>query len=152
MSTQAGELAALYRNTVLEHSRSPHNFGRMEDPDRQAEGHNPLCGDKLTVYLRMPGDRIEAIRFEGVGCAICTASASLMTDVVDGHSRAEAEDTTRHVLEILSDPDSDATALPGELPALAGVRSYPSRIKCATLAWKTLTKALLDEHDIATTE
>ncbi|MDJ0929325.1 MAG: SUF system NifU family Fe-S cluster assembly protein [Gammaproteobacteria bacterium] len=152
MNAQPTELQDLYRNTVLEHSRTPRNFGRIDDADRQAEGHNPLCGDKLTVYLKIPGDHIDTVHFEGVGCAICMASASLMTEVVAGQSIDAARNTSESVLGTFADPDRDAENLPGQVPALAGVRSYPSRIKCATLPWKTLIQALSGESLIATTE
>ena len=152
MNAQPTELQDLYRNTVLDHSRTPRNFGRLDDADRQAEGHNPLCGDKLTVYLKIPDDRIASIGFEGVGCAICIASASLMTEVIDGQSIDEAEQTTQSVLNAFGSPNHDVEDLPGEVPALAGVRSYPSRIKCATLPWKTLGQALMDAPQTATTE
>lgn len=152
MNAQPTELQDLYRNTVLDHSRTPRNFGRLEAADRRAEGHNPLCGDKLTVYLKIPDERIDAVRFEGVGCAICIASASLMTEVIDGQTIGEAEETLRAVLDAFGDPDQDVDQLPGQVPALAGVRSYPSRVKCATLPWKTLSQALSNDQVTATTE
>lgn len=153
MTEARSELATLYRETVLDHSRSPRNFGRLQGANRQAQGHNPLCGDKLTVYLRDRDERIDAVRFEGVGCAICTASASLMTEVVTGQRKDEARATAQTVMETLADANSDAGRLPGDMPALAGVRRYPSRVKCATLPWRTLALALEEgAAETATTE
>jgi len=146
------ELARLYRDTVLDHSRRPRNFGRLDEADREAQGHNPLCGDKVGVYLRTDGQHIARLSFEGVGCAICMASASLMTETLQGRSLDEAEQTTAQVLASFADPDSEPEALPGDLRALAGVRRYPSRVKCATLPWKTVQQALHRDQGVATTE
>ncbi len=152
MSAAGSELASLYRNTVLDHSRRPRNFGRLDAADREAQGHNPLCGDKVTVYLQTDDRQLRRLQFEGVGCAICMASASLMSEAVQDQSLDEVERLTDEVLLSFADPAGDPDALPGELRALAGVRRYPSRVKCATLPWKTLLQALHQDRGIATTE
>jgi len=152
------QLQDLYRSTVLDHSRHPHNFGRLEPADRTVEGHNPLCGDKITVYLRLNGNGITEIAFEGTGCAIAMTSASVMTDVIAGKSlHAASEEADRimsYFLESTAD-QPDEEEIPsniGDMAALGGVRAYPSRIKCATLAWKTLKAALRGDSSPVTTE
>ena len=138
------DLTDLYRDVILDHNRSPRNFGRLDPFDAQAQGNNPLCGDRLTVSLRLSGDRIEEVRFEGKGCAISTASASLMTEAVKGKTRAAAEDLSKSVHSLLTQeqPPAAATVALGKLAALGGVRQYPARVKCATLCWHTLRAAL----------
>ena len=136
------DLKELYRDVILDHNRAPRNFGRLAPADAQAEGHNPLCGDRLSLFVRMNGDRIEDVRFEGKGCAISTASASLMTEAVKGKSRAAAEELYHHVHELLTKPNAVAAADVGKLAALSGVREFPARVKCATLCWHTLQAAL----------
>ncbi len=136
------DLKELYRDVILDHNRAPRNFGRLTPADAQAEGHNPLCGDRLSLFLRMNGDRIEDVRFEGKGCAISTASASLMTEAVKGKSRAAADELYHHVHELLTTPNAVAAADVGKLAALSGVREFPARVKCATLCWHTLQAAL----------
>jgi nitrogen fixation NifU-like protein len=142
------ELKELYRDVILDHNRSPRNFGRLEPADAQAAGHNPLCGDKLDLTLRMQGDRVQDLRFEGQGCAISTASASLMTEAVKGRSRAEIAQLYEEVHALLTAPgatpttgDAPAPEL-GKLMALAGVAEFPARVKCASLCWHTLNAAL----------
>jgi nitrogen fixation protein NifU and related proteins len=132
----------LYRDVILDHNRSPRNFGRLEPADAQAAGHNPLCGDKLTLTLRMQGDRVEDLRFEGQGCAISTASASLMTEAVKGRSRQEIERLFDQVHALLTAPSGAPSAELGKLLALAGVAEFPARVKCASLCWHTLNAAL----------
>ena len=150
MATTEG-LGRLYRDTVLDHSSHPRNFGRLESPDREATGHNPLCGDKISLYLRItPGGRIDAAAFEASGCAISMASASMLTDLVRGLSQAEAQDMIRSVESTFY--DRPGSTPPGELAALAGVRDYPSRIRCATLPWRTLDAALRQYSDPVSTE
>lgn len=146
-------LQDLYRRTVLDHSRHPRHFERMSAPDRQAEGHNPLCGDKITVYLRLADDSVEAVSFEAAGCAISLASASIMSEQVPGLSLAAAGERAAAVAEALA-PGADDAALGelGELQALAGVRAYPSRIRCALLPWRTLAAALQQDAATVTTE
>ena len=138
------DLSDLYQEVILDHNRRPRNFGVLPDADRTAVGHNPLCGDKLRVYLRIDGDRITGISFEGSGCAISKASASLMTDAVSGRSVAEAEalfERFHAMVKTPIDQPVDADAL-GKLAVLAGVREFPMRVKCASLAWHTLHAAI----------
>ena len=135
------ELTDLYRDVILDHNRQPRNFGTLEQANALAEGFNPLCGDRLTVRLNLADDRIENIRFEGQGCAISTASASLMTEAVKGKTRGEALELFDRVHRLLTDDAADAEDL-GKLAALSGVREYPARVKCASLCWHTLASAL----------
>ena len=149
----AMDLQELYQEVIVDHNRRPRNFGRLEGANRQAEGYNPLCGDRLTVYMKVAGDgTIEDIAFEGEGCAISVASASLMTDHLKGRPVEEAEDLFGGFRELVtgdgSEPDTDRL---GKLAALGGVRAYPSRVKCATLCWHTLQAAVHGETE-ATTE
>jgi nitrogen fixation NifU-like protein len=136
------ELKELYRDVILDHNRSPRNFGRLEPADAQAAGHNPLCGDKLTLTLRMQGDRVLDLRFEGQGCAISTASASLMTEAVKGRSREEIARLFGEVHTLLTAPSGEFAPELGKLLALAGVAEFPARVKCASLCWHTLNAAL----------
>jgi nitrogen fixation NifU-like protein len=135
------ELDDLYRDVILDHNRKPRNFGPLEAADASIEGFNPMCGDRLTVRLKMTGDEIADIRFEGEGCAISTASASLMTEAVKGKSRAEALGLFDRVHHLLTDDEASSDEL-GKLAALSGVREYPARVKCASLCWHTLASAL----------
>lgn len=149
------ELMDLYQEVILDHNKQPRNFGPLTDPDRYAEGNNPLCGDELQVYLKMDGDRIEAIRFEGAGCAISTASASLMTEAIQGKTVAEVEELFRGFHELLTgDPSVTAKAGSelGKLEVFSGVREFPVRVKCATLAWHTLQAALKGKTSTVSTE
>jgi len=139
------ELKDLYRDVILDHNRHPRNFGRLEPADARAEGHNPLCGDRLTVSLRLRDDRIEDIRFEGKGCAISTASASLMSEAVKGKDRRAIGRLFEAVHTLLTRQDAIAGPELGKLAALSGVREFPARVKCASLCWHTLNAAL--EHD-----
>lgn len=135
------ELNDLYRDVILDHNRRPRNFGTLEPADASVEGFNPMCGDRLTVRLKMTGDSISDIRFEGEGCAISTASASLMTEAVKGKSRAEALALFDRVHDLLTDDAAGSDEL-GKLAALSGVREFPARVKCASLCWHTLASAL----------
>ena len=135
------ELNELYRDVILDHNRRPRNFGPLEAADASAEGFNPMCGDRLTLRLKLAGDRIEDIRFEGQGCAISTASASLMTEAVKGKTRAEALRLFGRVHGLLTDDAALGEDL-GKLAALSGVREFPARVKCASLCWHTLASAL----------
>ncbi len=135
------ELNELYRDVILDHNRRPRNFGPLEAADASAEGFNPMCGDRLTLRLKLAGDRIEDIRFEGHGCAISTASASLMTEAVKGKTRAEALRLFGRVHGLLTDDAALGEDL-GKLAALSGVREFPARVKCASLCWHTLSSAL----------
>lgn len=137
------DLKDLYRDIIIDHNRKPRNFGKIEPADAQADGHNPLCGDKLTVYLKMTDDRITDVKFDGSGCAISIASASLLTDAVRGKSIAEAEELFHEVHDVLTHHDAPINLVSlGKLAALTGVREFPARVKCATLCWHTLDAAL----------
>ena len=150
--TDGSDIRDLYRQTVLEHSREPRHFGRLEDATATAEGHNPLCGDKITVYLKIGDERIDDVGFEGVGCAIAMASASIMTEQVGHGTTGEARAAIDQVMQQFDRDQTQPTAAHGDMAALGGVRDYPSRIKCATLAWKTLGAALAGGRDPVTTE
>jgi len=139
MAAEAASLASLYRQTVLEHGRQPHNLRAMDEPDHVASTENPLCGDRITLYLRERAGILSDASFEGRGCAISLASASMLTDMVRGLSPAAARELAASVIEALG---SGRGGLPGELAALGEVHAYPARIRCATLAWKTLDAAL----------
>jgi nitrogen fixation protein NifU and related proteins len=148
------DLRELYQEVILDHNKRPRNFRTIEAPSRIAKGHNPLCGDRLTLYVTMDADRIADIAFEGSGCAISKASASLMTDAIKGHSVAEAAalfDRFHRMVTSPFDQPVDETGL-GKLAAFAGVREFPIRVKCASLAWHTLKAALADSHDTVKTE
>lgn len=147
------ELAALYRDLIIDHNKSPRNFRVLTPPRREAEGYNPLCGDHLTVYLHMDGERIREVAFQGTGCAISVASASLMSEALTGITAREAETLFRRMHALLtSGADGDVVAELGKLGALAGVRAYPSRVKCATLAWHTVQTALAGDGTSVSTE
>jgi len=135
------ELSELYRDVILDHNRKPRNFGALESADASVEGFNPLCGDRLTLRLKLSGDEIADIRFEGQGCAISTASASLMTEAVKGKTRDQALKLFERIHSLLTDDSAPADEL-GKLAALSGVREYPARVKCASLCWHTLATAL----------
>ncbi|MGH8139299.1 MAG: Fe-S cluster assembly sulfur transfer protein SufU [Steroidobacteraceae bacterium] len=136
------DLKDLYRDVILDHNRQPRNFGRLEPADAHADGHNPLCGDRLTVFLRMRGERIDDVRFEGKGCAISTASASLMTEAVKGKDKAVVGELYGKIHALLTQQDAVPDPGLGKLAALGGVREYPARVKCASLCWHTLNAAL----------
>ena len=140
------ELNELYRDVILDHNRRPRNFGGLDPADASAEGFNPMCGDHLTLRLKLRDDMISDIRFEGEGCAISTASASLMTEAVKGKSRGEALQLFDRVHQLLTD-DAASPAELGKLAALSGVREYPARVKCASLCWHTLASALKSAGD-----
>ena len=135
-----GDLEALYEDVILEHSRSPRNFGKLENPHRHAEGYNASCGDGVEVFLHFDGEVIRAIKFSGEGCAISRASASLMTESVAGLRKPDAMARAEEVVAALS--GSGSTANIGRCAALLGVRKFPMRIKCATLPWHALQSAL----------
>ena len=133
----------LYQEILLDHYRSPRNFGPLPGHDHEAEGHNPLCGDRVRVEVRLDGDRLAAVRFEGSGCAISTASASMMTEMVSGKTREETDRLFERFRALVTgEGDSGPIEELGELAALGGVREFPMRVKCATLAWHTLRAAL----------
>ena len=142
------DLKELYRDVILDHNRHPRNFGRIEPADSRAEGHNPLCGDRLSVFVRMDGERVADIRFEGTGCAISTASASLMTEAVKGKDRTAIRELFDKMHALLTRPDAAPDGALGKLAALSGVQEFPARVKCASLCWHTLNAALA--HGVAT--
>lgn len=147
------DLKDLYRDIIVDHNRKPRNFGKLEPADARADGHNPLCGDRLTLYVKLDGERISAAKFEGSGCAISVASASLLTEAVRGKSKAEVHALFEDVHALLTKPDArvDSARL-GKLAALAGVREFPARVKCASLCWHTLNAALDRASAPVTTE
>lgn len=145
------DLRDLYQEVIFDHNRRPRNFGKLADANRKAEGHNPLCGDNVTVYLKVEDGIVADLSFEGQGCAISTASASLMTEAVKGKRIEEAEQLFNAFHASLVDADVQPEDL-GKLEALAGVKEFPMRVKCATLAWHTLHNALAGNAEAATTE
>lgn len=148
------DLTELYQQVILDHNRKPRNFRTMEDADRVGSGDNPLCGDKIRVFVRLAGDILEDVSFTGSGCAISQASASLMTTAVRGKTIAEARDLfERFHSMVMTEIGSsiDETGL-GKLRAFGGVREFPSRVKCASLSWHTLRSALESHSDPVTTE
>jgi len=148
------ELRELYQEVILDHSKRPRNFHGMPAANRRAVGHNPLCGDRATVYLLVEGDVVRDVRFEGAGCSISTASASMMTDALKGKTVAEARALFERFHELVTADPSKAQAASAELGKLAvfaGVHEFPMRVKCASLAWHTM-KAALEGGDKASTE
>ena len=141
----------LYQETIIDHSKRPRNRGALEEATHTAEGYNPLCGDRLTLQLRMENGRVADARFQGVGCAISTASASLMTDAVKGKTPEEAEKMFGIFHSLLTEDKLPAAEL-GKLAVFSGVREYPMRVKCATLAWHTLRAALKGQQQPISTE
>lgn len=146
------DLRNVYRETVLAHSRHPHNYSQLPTANRKALGFNPLCGDKLTVYINVQNDQVLQASFEGSGCAISIASASMMTDALEGCSVAEADAMINQVQHMLTSDDSATDDRLADIRALEGVRSYPSRVKCATLAWTAMAAALHGGADEVSTE
>lgn len=160
------DLRDLYQEVILDHHRNPRNFGVMPQPDRTTNGHNPLCGDKVTVYLKLADGAVGDVRFEGVGCAICMASASIMTEQVRGKSRDEIGRLFKsfHTLLTESGDELQGRHLPsvghvdgaanglGKLKVFSGVRQYPIRVKCATLPWHTLWAAIEGKGQTVSTE
>lgn len=161
------DLRDLYQEVILEHSKAPRNFRELPAPNAQAEGYNPLCGDHFTVYLQLDGDSIRDIGFQGSGCAISKASASMMTQSVKGKTKAEAEELFRRFHALVTNEPASSREIParngdghsergaekiGKLAVFAGVRDYPVRVKCATLAWHTLHAALEGSQQPVSTE
>ena len=148
------ELSDLYQEVILDHNKSPRNFRKLEGANRTAEGYNPLCGDKVTIYIHVEDRVIKEISFEGSGCAISKASASMMTESLKGKSTAEAETIFERVHQMLTGepgPQADTRDL-GKLAVLSGVWQFPARVKCASLSWHTLRTALKGEGRVASTE
>jgi nitrogen fixation NifU-like protein len=147
------ELSELYQQVILDHNKKPRNFRKLEHANHSAEGYNPLCGDHLTIYLDLEGEAVKEIAFEGSGCAISKAAASMMTQAVKGKSREEAEALFGEFHSMVTgelDEEKEANQL-GNLKIFAGVRDFPVRVKCATLPWHTL-QAALNKQDRASTE
>lgn len=146
-------LQDIYQEVILEHAKSPRNFRALEGAEHQAEGFNPLCGDHCSVYIAMNGDVIQDISFQGSGCAISRASASMMTQALKGKTAAEAEEVFRNFHRMVRGENGrESPATLGKLDAFAGVSGFPARVKCATLAWHTLQAALHGEREPVTTE
>jgi nitrogen fixation protein NifU and related proteins len=147
------DLQDLYQELILDHGRRPRNFRPLDGATRSAEGYNPLCGDKVKIYVKMDGDIVKDISFEGAGCAISTASASIMTETLKGKTRAEAEELfqTFHNLVTGRQAQLDAPEL-GKLAVFSGVSEFPIRVKCATLSWHTLRAALNGAAEVISTE
>jgi len=146
------ELRDLYQEVILDHSKRPRNFRAMPEADRQAEGYNPLCGDRETVFVDMDGDVVKDVSFQGAGCAISTASASMMTESVKGRTRAEAEKLFARFHELIVGKGDGESPELGKLAVFSGVREYPVRVKCATLPWHTLKAALAENGATVSTE
>jgi nitrogen fixation NifU-like protein len=147
------DLQDLYRDVIVDHNRNPRNFGKLEPADAHADGHNPLCGDRLTLYVNLDGERIREAKFEGAGCAISVASASLLTEAVKGKTTAEVHRLFEDVHTLLTQHDANVEpAKLGKLAALSGVREFPARVKCASLCWHTLNAALSRAAEPVTTE
>ncbi len=147
------DLQDLYQEVIVDHNRSPRNFGKLEDATVMLEGFNPLCGDRLTLYLKSANDIIEDVHFDGSGCAISVASASLMTEAMKGKTIEQAQEIFKNFHDMVTSEgeEVDMEKL-GKLAALAGVKEYPSRIKCATLCWHTLNSALSGKDEPVSTE
>ena len=146
------ELSELYQQVILDHNKKPRNFRKIESPTHTAEGHNPLCGDQLTIYLDLVNDEVKDVSFEGSGCAISKASASMMTQAVKGKSKEEAENLFKEFHSMVTgelNEETEENSL-GNLKIFAGVREFPVRVKCATLAWHTLHAALNKQDQIST--
>ncbi len=145
-------LRDLYQEVILEHSKVPRNFREMAEADHKAEGFNPLCGDRFTVYLHMDGDAIQDISFQGSGCAISKASASMMTQMLKGKTRAQAEKLFQTFHTLVTGRGRSSEGELGKMAVFAGVSEFPARVKCATLAWHTLQAALEGQRDAVSTE
>ena len=151
-------LKELYQEIILEHGKNPRNFGKTHEFNKDAKGHNPLCGDNVHVYLKLNGQKIvEDISFEGSGCAISMASASIMTDLIKGKNEHEAKEIVEDFLGMIKEnPELKSEYLKEDektkLMCLSGVKQYPMRVKCATLSWHTLTSAMDNSKEITNTE
>jgi len=146
------ELSELYQQVILDHNKKPRNFHKLENANRRADGYNPLCGDQLNVYLHVEGDQVQDVSFEGSGCAISKASASMMTQAVKGKTKAEAEtlfDEFHRMATGELDEENEPNHL-GKLKIFAGVKDFPARVKCATLSWHTMHAALNDQTQVST--
>ena len=146
------DIKDLYQEIIVDHNRNPRNFGIIDNADKIIEGFNPLCGDKLKLYLKTEGQNIADISFDGSGCAISVASASLMTDAMKGKSINDAELLFNSFHELMTNENSADEKSLGKLAVLAGVKDFPARVKCATLCWHTLRSALIGDNKSVTTE
>ena len=140
----------LYQEVILDHNKRPRNFGTLDEPSHHAEGYNPLCGDRLTLMLKVRDGIVESVAFQGSGCAISKASASLMTDAVKGKSVAEVRSLFERFHKMVTTPPDVSVEDLGKLSVLAGVREFPVRVKCASLAWHTLKAALESKEKVST--
>ena len=146
----SADLRDLYQQVIMDHNKKPRNFRDMDDANHLAHGNNPLCGDALVVFVKLENDVIEDVSFQGSGCAISVASASLMTEAIKGKSLQEAEEIYQEVHKQMTGEDVDASTL-GKLEVLSGVKEFPARVKCATLSWHTMHAAMDSDHDISIT-
>ena len=144
------DLTELYQQVIMDHNKKPRNFRDMADANHLAHGNNPLCGDALVVFVKLDGDVITDVSFQGSGCAISVASASLMTEALKGKTLTEADNIYQQVHKQMIGEEFDGAAL-GKLEVLSGVKEFPARVKCATLSWHTVHAALDNEHDISVT-
>jgi len=144
------DLHELYQSIILDHNKRPRHYGALADATHRGKGYNPLCGDEIEVFLRVAGDRVEAVSFEAASCAICKASASLMAEAVAGAALEDAEAARRRAEALLTEKGDAGLDAAGELAALAGVRKFPARVKCATLPWHTYQAALRGEGTAVT--
>ena len=145
------DLKALYQEVILDHNKKPRNFGKLSPASHHAEGHNPLCGDHINVFMNLDGEKVEAITFEGEACAVCKSSASMMTVAVKGKTRTEAEALTREFLDMATGKlDMNPPNNIGRLAVFAGVRDLPTRVKCAILPWHTLHAAFNSVTEVST--
>ena len=146
------DIKDLYQEIIVDHNRNPRNFGVIADADKTMEGFNPLCGDKLKLYIKTDGQNISDIAFDGTGCAISVASASLMTDAMKGKSIDEAETLFNNFHSLITTENEIDSDHLGKLAVLAGVKNFPARVKCASLCWHTLRSALIGDDKPVTTE
>ncbi len=151
MSDEVSHLNDLYQEVILDHSKNPRNFKALPEANRKAEGYNPLCGDKVTVYLKLEDGVVQDISFEGVGCAISTAAASLMTQMLKGKNLMEIETLFQGFHDLVTGKSTEISQM-GKLAVFHGVSEFPVRVKCATLVWHTLQAALQQKEAAATTE
>ena len=146
----SADLRDLYQQVIMDHNKKPRNFREMDNANHLAHGNNPLCGDALVVFVKLDGDVIEDVSFQGSGCAISVASASLMTESLKGKTIVEAEHIYQQMHKQLTGEEFDQAAL-GKLEVLGGVKEFPARVKCATLSWHTMHTAMDNDHDISVT-
>ena len=145
------DMKALYQEVIMDHNKKPRNFGKLSPASHHAEGHNPLCGDHINVFMNLDGEKVEAITFEGEACAVCKSSASMMTVAVKGKTRTEAEALTREFLDMATGKlDMNQPNNIGRLAVFAGVRDLPTRVKCAILPWHTLHAAFNSVTEVST--